>query len=75
MTIKQRLIQNSILSIIMSAIMSLVMLALNGGIQSITLFLFFRGFIIGFLITMPIGYFLTPVIEKIITKNKIEKDE
>lgn len=68
MSIKLRILLNSIISIIMSSIMSFVMLTLNFGIENITFVLFIKGTAIGFIITMPIGFFLNPIIEKFLRK-------
>ena len=70
-SIKKRIVTTLIMAICMSFCMSLVMTLVNVGPANFVLVMWLRSWLIGFIVALPLAFFLPPAIQKIATKLEL----
>jgi hypothetical protein len=69
MSIKFRLATSLITAFFMAACMSFVMVAVNIGFVPYFFFAWLRGWAIGYLVSVPISYFVPPAVQRFLKKR------
>lgn len=72
MSVKYRILAALVTSLLISMGMSFIMALLNFGIADGFLGVWFKGWGIGFIVSMPLSYLLPPIVQRFLNKRGIE---